>query len=106
MKIKPVTGPNRQRLLEVLKRMRDVGPDPYQSICCQMPNRELFCLCRRLIGNWPDRTRMPMGNKTYVVGSAAKYRHESVTGTFWTNPRRHAALHWLITHLDQELNLG
>lgn len=101
MKIKP----NRQRLLEALKCMRDIGPDPYYSICNQMPSVEISRLCGDLLHEWPQRTQVKRGkSKMYPVSSRAKYRFECVSGTFWVNPRRHAALHWLITKLDQELN--
>lgn len=106
MKMKPVTTPNRQRLLERLKQMRDEGPDPYYSICNQMPNGQYQRLCNSLLQLWPDRFKSQWKRSDHVVGDASEYRRECIAGTFWKNPRRHAALHWLINHLDQELNVG
>lgn len=106
MKMKPVTTPNRQRLLERLKQMRDEGPDTYYSICLQMPNGQYQRLCNSLLQLWPDRFKSQWKRSDHVVGDASEYRRECITCTFWKNPRRHAALHWLINHLDQELNVG
>lgn len=96
-----------QRLLEILRKIRDEGvPLKPCGLCWNVQRlsaelnhdrpRDMSDRVFSLAYHWPQTH----GSAKFPVGGASQFEHESQQGTLWNNPRRHEFLHWLIQHLE------
>jgi hypothetical protein len=97
-----------QRLLEALRKMRDEGVK-YRDVgvCGNItrvdPNsEELDYVLENLMLGWPQAG----SSRLFPVDGRDSYEYERGEDLLWVNPRRIELLNWLITSLEQKLNVA
>jgi hypothetical protein len=92
-----------QRLLEALRKIRDEGAE-YRDfgICGNVSSKELDSALDSLMRDWPQAG----GSFLFPVSGGPSYVYERDRGLLWVNPRRIELLNWMITSLEETLNVA